>query len=401
MQPASGGYLEAIPLTAFVVMSLAGTGRAAHRVARRGVSFLLATVRADGSWPIDTNLATWNTTLAVGALASATGDLGALGCLDWLLGCQHQARHPFTQAAPGGWGWNDQTGAVPDADDTAGALLALRALHRSTSDENRRRIETAVGAGGRWLLDLQNDDGGWPTFCRGWGALPFDRSGTDLTAHALRALGAWGEKLDCQQVEAALRRGFRYLEATQRDDGSWVPLWFGNQHFPGEENPLYGTAKVLMAFRDLGRMDQPAARRGLAFLRASQGPDGSFGAPPPAVRPADEPHPPAGDRGAVSSIEETGVALEALLAAGTDPSLQPAVGQAVRWLVEAVESGRHRQPSPIGLYFARLWYHETLYPLVFSLSALGHAVRRAETPSEARPQGDRTTTTHGRHPKPA
>ena len=47
---------------------------------------------------------------------------------------------------------------------------------------------SAARAGLGWLLDLQNHDGGWPTFCRGWGHLPFDRSGTDLTAHALRAL---------------------------------------------------------------------------------------------------------------------------------------------------------------------------------------------------------------------
>src|SRR5262249_58268730 len=46
-------------------------------------------------------------------------------------------------------------------------------------------------AGLRWLGELQNRDGGWPTFCRGWGKLPFDRSGSDLTAHALRALRAW------------------------------------------------------------------------------------------------------------------------------------------------------------------------------------------------------------------
>src|SRR4029079_14402375 len=39
-----------------------------------------------------------------------------------------------------------------------------------------------------WIRDLQNHDGGWPTFCRGWGHLPFDRSGSDLTAHNLRAL---------------------------------------------------------------------------------------------------------------------------------------------------------------------------------------------------------------------
>ena len=35
----------------------------------------------------------------------------------------------------------------------------------------------------------------------------------------------------------------RYLEGVQRSDGSWVPLWFGNQDHPAEENPLYGTAR--------------------------------------------------------------------------------------------------------------------------------------------------------------
>ena len=34
-----------------------------------GVKFLVNSVRPDGSWPIDTNLATWNTTLAINALA--------------------------------------------------------------------------------------------------------------------------------------------------------------------------------------------------------------------------------------------------------------------------------------------------------------------------------------------
>ena len=70
IQPASGGYLEAIPLTSFVVMSLASIGRENHRVVRNGIRFLVDTVRPDGSWPIDTNLATWNTTLSVNALAN-------------------------------------------------------------------------------------------------------------------------------------------------------------------------------------------------------------------------------------------------------------------------------------------------------------------------------------------
>ena len=44
-----------------------------------------------------------------------------------------------------------------------------------------------VAEGLKWLLGLQNSDGGIPTFCRGWGTLPFDRSSPDLTAHAIRA----------------------------------------------------------------------------------------------------------------------------------------------------------------------------------------------------------------------
>src|SRR5688572_10443876 len=54
MQPESGGYLEATPLTSFVVMSLASVGRADHEVTCQGVKFLSNSVRPDGSWPIDT-----------------------------------------------------------------------------------------------------------------------------------------------------------------------------------------------------------------------------------------------------------------------------------------------------------------------------------------------------------
>src|SRR5690606_12412408 len=68
IQPTNGGFLEAAPLTSFVTMSLAGMGQSNHPVAVKGVEFLVNSVRSDGSWPIDTNLATWVTTLAVNAL---------------------------------------------------------------------------------------------------------------------------------------------------------------------------------------------------------------------------------------------------------------------------------------------------------------------------------------------
>jgi len=365
MQPASGGFLEAVPLTSFVVMSLAGTGRVDHPVVRLGMKFLVDSVREDGSWPIDTNLATWNTTLAIDALAAASGDVGALDCLDWLLSCQRTELHPFTHAAAGGWGWSDSSGAVPDADDTSAALLALAALRKSGPFSQHGQIDAAAAAGVKWLLDLQNADGGWPTFCRGWGKLPFDRSGADLTAHALRALHAWRKLIGGGRVDRAIQRGLDYLAKQQRPDGSWIPLWFGNQHHRDEQNPVYGTARVLLAYDDLGLIDGEPARRGLAWLAANHCSDGGWG-----IRGGEN------EAADISSVEETAVAVRALLSGYRDPSLRPAIKKGLGWLTAAVAEGRHRETSPIGFYFAKLWYYERLYPLCFTAAALGEAIRR-------------------------
>jgi len=391
MQPESGGYLEATPLTSFVVMSLASIGRADHPVTRAGVEFLLASVRSDGSWPIDTNLATWNTTLTLNALAGAGEPVEELGCLDWVLGCQQQERHAFTAAEPGGWAWTDLSGGVPDADDTPGALLCLRSHLDQADPQQKARIEAAALGGVGWLLDLQNRDGGWPTFCRGWGKLPFDRSGADLTAHALRALTEWRDLLPeprpadtfatgrrearsseaapaadwRQRIDQAIERGLGYLQDQQRGDGSWVPLWFGNQHFAEEENPIYGTARVLMCLRDLGRMQTPSAQQGLQFLASVQQPDGGWGGGPAAAAN--------GYASQASTVEETALATEALLAAEGDPQTQVIAEKGLGWLMLAEEEGRFRNAAPIGFYFAKLWYYEDLYPLIFTVAALGRA----------------------------
>ncbi|MCA9151868.1 MAG: squalene--hopene cyclase, partial [Planctomycetales bacterium] len=102
MQPESGGYLEAIPLTSFVVMSLASIGAGSHPVTAAGLRFLQQTARPDGSWPIDSNLATWNTSLAIHAIGGqGLSDAERAQLISWLLQCQHTQVHPFTGAAPG------------------------------------------------------------------------------------------------------------------------------------------------------------------------------------------------------------------------------------------------------------------------------------------------------------
>jgi squalene-hopene/tetraprenyl-beta-curcumene cyclase len=358
IQPSSGGFLEATPLTSFVTMSLASIGQADHPVAQKAVAFLEGSVRPDRSWAIDSNLSVWVTALSVNALAAA-GELdnleGRERLRDWLFRQQGKEYHPYTGAAPGAWGWTHLPGNVPDADDTAGAILAL----------HRLGAETDVPGGGEqlfegvtWLDNLRNRDGGIPTFCRGWGTLPFDRSGCDLTAHAVRAIAATlsADGHNARETRQAVQYPLAYLARQQRADGSWVPLWFGNQHHPAEENPTYGTARVLAAYRDLDMMDSEPARRGVRWLLRAQNPDGGWGA-------GCEP----------SSVEETALAVELLLSAG--PEAEAAVNKGLTWLVDQVESGGLERPTPIGFYFAKLWYYEKLYPIIFTVAALGRATR--------------------------
>ncbi|MDA1014797.1 MAG: squalene--hopene cyclase, partial [Planctomycetota bacterium] len=351
-----------------------------HPVTQRGVGFILQSVREDGSWPIDTNLATWVTTLSVNALADDVPTANRADILKWVIEQQYRVVHPYTNADPGGWAWTDLPGGVPDADDTPGGILAVLNLRHDSSNDSEQAVVTraSLTAAVRWLLDLQNRDAGWPTFCRGWGKLPFDRSSADISAHVIRALYATSElETDLslppalqKSAVAAMSRGFKFLETVQRSDGSWLPLWFGNQFVSDDENPTYGTARVLMAYRDTVRLQSAAAQRGLDWLIVNQNDDGGWG----------------GSRGIESSVEESSLAIESLIGSGFSRQFEPGEGdepdqprqesikKGLAWLMSRVESGTVHQPTPIGFYFAKLWYFESLYPLIFAVSALRRAV---------------------------
>ena len=208
-----------------------------------------------------------------------------------------------------------------------------------------------------------------PTFCRGWGTLPFDRSSPDITAHALRAVR--DAEPDNGKERRRRHKLAAFLAGRRTHYGYWLPLWFGNEHArpPGgeEENPVYGTARVLAAVAESPY--EPAVRSdldALPWLLQQQNDDGGFG----------------GHRGTPSTIEETGVALEGLLVARAAyarhgspvADFSPAIDRGLRWLVDAIDAGRHRTPAPIGFYFAKLWYFERLYPHAFALGALQAAV---------------------------
>jgi len=97
-----------------------------------------------------------------------------------------------------------------------GTWLALSALNIVGIAHDDHRIQRAV----KWLISIQNDDGGWGESCDSYSAdysrhLP-TTSKASQTAWALLGLMAAG-----QIKHASVTRGVAYLVGSQQEDGSW------------------------------------------------------------------------------------------------------------------------------------------------------------------------------------
>lgn len=362
--PESGGFLEAIPLTAFVSLSLISAGYKEMEVVKKGIAFLKRTQGDDGGWPIDVDLSTWVTTLSIKALGEKKDEVLSLAqqrnLVNHLKTIQNKEVHPFNGTSPGGWGWTNYSGSVPDCDDTPGAMLALMQL------QPLREIKEEIIAGAIWLINLQNSDGGFPTFSKGWGKLPFDQSCADLTGHCLLALSSVLANykneisiIQTKKLRKSLNKASIYLKKSQKENGSWLPLWFGNQHTSNHENPVYGTARVLTYLHDsvsyltddVGCRENVILmiRAGEKFLLEVQNKDGSWG----------------GNQNVQGSIEETSLAVAAL----SIMEYSEECNRGLNWL-DITFNSTGLKAAPIGLYFASLWYHEKMYPLTAYLEAV-------------------------------
>ncbi len=368
MLPPGGGFLEAIPLTAFVVMSLLNAGYRESEIVKRGILFLTGTQREDGSWPIDINLSTWVTSLVVKGFRSNLSGFMNTDLQDKITNhfklIQNEKVHPFNGTGPGGWGWTNYTGSVPDGDDTPAVMLAL--MNLQPKDNVKREILTACN----WLLNLQNKDGGFPTFSRGWGKLPFDKSCSDLTGHNLLAISLVMEKYRNElpagkkrKLTLSFQNAMHFLIRLQNADGSWLPLWFGNQQTKNKTNPVYGTSRVVAYMKDAVRHEwlskeakeqlDAMIKKGASYLIATQNEDGSWG----------------GDKNIPGTIEETALAISAL---ASYENIEICY-KGLNWL-DAYQKKHGLKAAPIGLYFASLWYDEKMYPITSYLEAVSRVL---------------------------
>jgi squalene-hopene/tetraprenyl-beta-curcumene cyclase len=119
---------------------------------------------------------------------------------------------------------------------------------------------------------------------------------------------------------------------------------------------------------ELGERARALGRGCVHWLGQAQNNDGGWG----------------GDRGIESSVEETALAVEALATAPAAriPRDNEGLDRGVNWLLDRVESGSWLEPSPIGFYFAKLWYFERLYPVIFTVGALSAAAKGLDADRE-------------------
>lgn len=200
---------------------------------------------------------------------------------------------------------------------------------------------------------LQNRDGGMPTFCRGWGKLPFDRSTPDITAHTILAMGLWLPSLG-GRLKADVQKSFdRMIAWMEKEAQGWVPLWFGDQDASDEKAPVYGTATAIDYLMSTGH--PKAAELALSqvgFILHAQNEDGGWG----------------GNKGVKSKVTFTSRVLAAL---AHFPGLYDAEKQrGWDYLYRRFRAGTLYDREPIGLYFSRLWYSEELYNILFLLNAM-------------------------------
>jgi len=313
----------------------------------------------------------------------------------WLLDRQIAAPGDWSatvDARPGGWCFEYANDFYPDCDDTAMALMALQdsygdsrgeddvlppelRLVRNAGDDPQPRPEPlrhtaeAIERGLRWLLAMQNDDGGWGAFDRNNNRqflchVPFadhnamiDPSTPDLAARALEALGSLGHRVG----EPAVDRAVAYLRRTQEPDGSWYGRWGVNY--------IYGTWQVLTGLRAVGlEADDPAVTAGANWLVCHQQPGGGWGESPDSY--AD---PRLRGQGPTTA-SQTAWALLGLMAAGMED--HPAVLRGVRYLVHTQRSdGTWDEPEFTGTGFPRVFYlRYHYYPIYFPLMALAQCM---------------------------
>lgn len=307
----------------------------------------------------------WDTGLAMHALAEAgleaDSDAARRG-IAWLLEKECRVAADWQEncppVEPSGWFFEYSNPHYPDVDDTAIVLACLSRLGGHAAQEAKNR-------GIKWLLNMQNVDGGWAAFDRTKDRpilekIPFadhnamqDPSCPDIAGRVLEGLGHCGIRIDHPAVGPAIK----FIRKHQDASGAWWGRWGVNY--------IYGTWQILTGLRAVGEdMSQAYIQRAAAWLRSVQKPDGSFGETCQTYE-----NPSLKGRGESTPSQTAWGAMGLMAVAGPN---DPAVRKAIDWLIDHQDQdGNWEENFYTGTGFPKVFYLKYhLYRLYFPLTAL-------------------------------
>ncbi|MEJ2679844.1 MAG: prenyltransferase/squalene oxidase repeat-containing protein, partial [Gemmatimonadota bacterium] len=185
----------------------------------------------------------WDTAQALAALNAAgvkPRHMAVVRASKWILEREATVPGDWRYGNPdgpvGGWCFEYVNEYYPDCDDTAEVLEALRPVADAAAGD-ARRVRGARERGLRWLLSMQNDDGGWGAFDRGCNFRPLvhvpfadhnamlDPSSVDVTGRITAMLVANG----MDPRDPVIRRSVAFILDRQDEDGTWYGRWGCNR----------------------------------------------------------------------------------------------------------------------------------------------------------------------------
>lgn len=363
------GYLTATTMAVLALQAI-GDPRDRERIQKsiKGLKSLACYDKASGVMHQQVFTSTvWDTALSVYALQESNYPTRSIQqkAAEYLLGRQQTRVSDWRQHThavdPGGWGFSHINTLYPDIDDT---IAALRVIH-PFAHKQKGHFQTAWDKGVRWLLTMQNSDGGWSAFDRNvnkafleklafndMGRAVTDPSTADITGRVLQFL----VDTDIPATQAK-ERAIRWLIEDQESDGSWFGRW-GIAY-------IYGTAHALLGLGAAGvEPDHTSVKRAIDWLESIQHEDGGFGE----SCSSDTANHYVPFR--QSTPTHTAWALLGMLA--TSQNRTPAIDRAAQYLIRKAQfSGGWKESYPTGAGVAGqayIRYHS--YPLVWPILAL-------------------------------
>jgi squalene-hopene/tetraprenyl-beta-curcumene cyclase len=327
---------------ALVLLGLARSGEAPD-IAKATTRWLRNAVRPDGAWDAVTNLDLTRSAYAVTGLMAAgyAADERLDDTREFFHNRQKTKAFDVLDVPAGGWSYSN-AGGWPVTLESAEILAALAGYPDEASDPVLR-------SGCQWLLGRQDKRGSWSLWVRNT-KLPNDGPCPAITSQAITALHEAGYPADHPAITAAAS----WLLTQQGPDGTFENLWYRDY--------TSGTAVVAAALARVGHRRHEVVQRAVRWLVDNQLADGSWG---PGTGSSDV-------EAATGSVEETGWAVQGLLAAGDGPEVQAAIDRGVAWLVAAALPDGSWQPTRVCNYIRHhMRYPNGVITQAVALQALG------------------------------